>query len=419
MNAVDIAVIGGGAAGLMAAIQAGRLGCKSVTVLDGARRIGAKILISGGGRCNVTHHAVHASAFAGSDRRSIARVLRRFGVQRTIEFFHELGVELKQEPTGKLFPVTDRAGTVLSALLEAAKDAGVRIHCSHRVETVVTADNSFLISGPWGNLLAMNAILATGGKSVPETGSDGHGYHIAKELGHSVTSAIFPALVPLTIPENNFIRGLAGISANASVTLKSGTGRKIISFTNSILLTHFGLSGPAILDISRYVIDARSKDEGAQVMIDWLPDYTIEELERELIESTSATPVSFVRKTLPLRLAEAIADLSGVGRDRKLGQLKREERKRLIANLKEFHVPISGNRGFRYAEVTAGGVPLSELNLNTMESLRRPGLYLCGEICDVDGRIGGFNFQWAWASGAVAGAAAAGHAISFSTKKMG
>ena len=407
MNEVEIAVVGGGAAGLMAAIQAGRAGCKSVVVLDGAKRIGAKILIAGGGRCNVTHYHVDAGAFAGSDRRSIDRVLRRFDVRRTIDFFDELGVELKQEPTGKLFPVTDRAGTVLTALLKAVRDAGVQIRCSHRVERIQKSLDGFALEGTWGSFQANRVILATGGKSVPETGSDGHGYDIAKELGHSITSSVFPGLVPLTLPENHFIRKLAGISTEASVILSTGKGRTIISFRNSILLTHFGLSGPAILDISRYVIDARSKDEGAHLLIDWLPDIENALLQKQLVDSVTSTPVSFLRKILPDRLAESLIDFSGVAPSIRLSQLKRDERNTLVKNLKAFRVPITGNRGFRYAEVTAGGVPLSELNLNTMESLIQPSLYLCGEICDVDGRIGGFNFQWAWASGAVAGLATA------------
>ena len=407
MSEAEVLVVGGGAAGLMAAIHAGRAGCKSVTVLDGARRIGAKILIAGGGRCNVTHYQVDARAFAGSDRRSIDRVLRQFDVRRTIDFFRELGVELKQESTGKLFPVTDRAATVLSALLKAARDAHVQIVCSRRVENVHKLNDHFVVEGTWGSLQANRVILATGGRSVPETGSDGHGYKIAKELGHSVTPSIFPGLVPLTLPEKHFIRKLAGVSADASISLNTGNGRKIISFRNSVLLTHFGLSGPAILDISRYVIDARSRQEDAHLLIDWLPDIEKVLLQQQLIASALSTPVSFLRKTLPDRLAESLVDVSGVSRSVRLSQLKRDERNALIKNLKAFRVPVTGNRGFRYAEVTAGGVPLSELNLKTMESLIQPDLYLCGEICDVDGRIGGFNFQWAWASGVVAGRAAA------------
>lgn len=402
-NEVEIAVIGGGAAGLMAAIQAGRSGCKSVTVLDGARRIGAKILISGGGRCNVTHHSVDASAFAGSDRRSIDRILRRLGVPRTIQFFREIGVELKQESTGKLFPVTDRASTVLDALLKAARVAGVQILCTHRVEKVQVLGTAFQVSGSWGDLKAKRVILATGGRSVPETGSDGHGYQIVKSLGHSLTPSIFPGLVPLTVGEESFIRKLPGVSVNASVILKSGTGRKIVSFTNSILLTHFGLSGPGILDISRYVIDARSKDGDARLILDWLPEISMEMLQKEMLASGSLTAFTYLRKVLPDRLAEALVRNAGIARPVRINQLKREERKTLLSTLKDFRVPLTGNRGFRYAEVTAGGVPLSEINLKTMESLIQSRLYLCGEICDVDGRIGGFNFQWAWASGFVAG----------------
>ena len=415
----DIAVIGAGAAGLMAAIQAGRTAkaagrSLSIIALDGAKTLGAKILVAGGGRCNVTHFEVDKPAFAGSTPAAIRKVLRRFGVPQTVEFFRELGVELKREETGKLFPTTDDARTVLNALLDAARDAGVEIVHPWRVDRVgLRPDGSFLISRAahepdWPGIHAACVILATGGKSLPKSGSDGHGYEIARSLGHTITNRVFPALVALTLPEGHFVRSLSGITVPATVEVRSGSGKRLKSFTNSTLCTHFGLSGPSVLDISRYWIDARADDPGAALVINWLPEWTADRFDTALQNLGKRTPLSFLRDLLPERLARAQCERAGIEPAATNASLSREVRRALVRAVCEQALPVTGDRGFAHAEVTAGGVPLAELDLSTMESRRCPGLYLIGEICDVDGRIGGFNFQWAWASGFVAGAAAAG-----------
>src|SRR5712691_5697413 len=361
----------------MAAIHAARGGqCGTVVVLDGARTLGAKILVSGGGRCNVTHHAVDEAAFAGSTRPAIRKVLRRFDVARTVEFFADLGVALKREETGKLFPESDRARTVLDALLRSARDAGVAVQHPWRVEAVDRKEGAFLLRSASGERReADRVVLASGGCSLPKTGSDGHGYSIARSLGHSVTPRVFPGLVPLTLPRDHPLCALSGLSAPARVEVRAASGRRLARMEGSLLCTHFGLSGPAALDISRYWIEARFDDPGATLVVCWLPD----------------------------RLARALCTLTGVDANRPGHRLTRHDRVALAGALLEMPLPVTGDRGFGYAEVTAGGVPLAEVRLETMESRVCPGLYLCGEICDVDGRIGGFNFQWAWASGYVAG----------------
>ncbi len=220
-----IAVVGGGAAGLMAAISAGRAGGHRVVLLDGARTLGAKILISGGGRCNVTHHAVDETAFAGSSPAAIRKVLRRFDVPATVAFFAELGVALKREETGKLFPVTDRARTVLDALLEAAHIAGVEIVHPWRVAEVSREAAGFTIVASDGRRMeAERVVLATGGKSIPKSGSDGAGYGMAVKLGHSITDLVLPALVPLRLAEGHFLRALSGLAAPATVEVRSRPG---------------------------------------------------------------------------------------------------------------------------------------------------------------------------------------------------
>lgn len=399
----DVTIVGAGAAGLMAAIWAGRTDPhRVIQLLDGARKPGAKILASGGGRCNVTHDLVDENAYSGSSRHAVKKVLRRFNVPQTVAFFHGLGVDLKREETGKLFPATGSARTVLDVLLGAARAAGVTVRHPCRVETVERHENYFLLTGDWGDLEAKSLILATGGRSLPESGSDGHGYRIARSLGHTISRA-FPALVPLTLPRGHFICSLSGLTLPAALDLRSAAGKKLQSFTDSLLCTHFGLSGPLTLDMSRHYIAAQCEDSRSMLYLNWLPETTTESLVSGLLGLGRRSVGRYLVDLLPERLANCLCSQAGIGPATPGDQLPRDARKVLAAMVTALPLPITGNRGFTYAEVTAGGVPLSELHLETMESRICPGLHFAGEICDVDGRIGGYNFQWAWASGYVAG----------------
>jgi len=400
----DSAIIGAGAAGLMAGIFAGRTTPhRRIMIFDGAKKPGAKILVAGGGRCNVTHDVVDSSAYAGASPNAIKKVLRRFDVPQTIAFFREIGVELKREETGKLFPTTDDAHTVLDALMNAARRANVVFRTPYRVQKIEKLTDGFCISGEWGEMQAQSVILATGGKSLPKTGSDGRGYELVKSLGHTLTPRIFPALVPLTLPKDHFICGLSGITLPTTLDLRSSTGKRLMSFTDSTLCTHFGLSGPSVLDMSRYFIDARYEDFGAALTINWLPDKTMEQVDNEILAAGRIALLKMLSGDLPERLIRALCTEAHLEAGMPADQLTRDKRKALAKLLTQTPLPITGNRGFTYAEVTAGGVPLTEIRLETMESRFCPGLYLCGEICDVDGRIGGYNFQWAWSSGYLAG----------------
>ena len=383
----DVAVIGAGAAGLMAAIAAARSGTR-VVAIDGAKRIGAKILISGGGRCNVTNEAVRADDFNGS-RNAIAKVLRTFSVADTIAFFEELGVPLKREETGKLFPVSNRARDVVDALLRAAE--GIEIITGMRIETI---EPGFVING---ELRADRVILAAGGRSVPKTGSDGSGYALARALGHTVTKT-FPALVPLVVEKGHWITEISGVSVDAELAVKSPTGRVLQRHRGSMLFTHFGLSGPVVLDISRHWI----ANQPASLSATFLPGETFESVDAMLIVAAKRNPHATIASVL--RLPDRL--LSRLAPNTALGRLSKDERRRIVRDLVDLTLPVVRDRGFEYAEVTAGGVPLDEVNVGTMESRICPNLYLCGEILDVDGRIGGFNFQWAWASGRLAGLSA-------------
>lgn len=420
---IDIAILGSGAAGLFAGIWAGRTPPStpttperqraglSILALDGAKKLGAKILVAGGGRCNVTHHAVDEHQYAGSSRNAIKKVLKRFDVPQTIEFFREFGVTLKREDTGKLFPTTDDAHTVLNALLDASRRVGVELRYPWRVGSVAKDGDGFVIQSeadPALTLRARRVILATGGMALPKTGSDGHGYLFAKALGHTITPRVFPALVPLTLPKDHWICSLSGITLETTLELRSATNKKLKYFTNSTLCTHFGLSGPGPLDISRYYTASKHEDAGTRLVLNWLPGETTESMDAKLQQLGKMGPGRFLRERgLPDRASESICQAAGVDPAAPGHTMIRDNRKNLAQMIVETPLPISGDRGFTYAEVTAGGVPLGEIHLETMESRVCPGLYLCGEICDVDGRIGGFNFQWAWASGFVAGISAA------------
>ena len=405
----EIAVVGAGAAGLMAGIQAGRAGCDSVVALDGARKLGAKILVAGGGRCNVTHHAVDESSYAGSSPNAIRKVLRGFGVAETVAFFDELGVGLKREETGKLFPVTDRARTVLDALLGAACDAGVVLNHPWRVEKIeANPGGSFRITGDRGTVTARRIIVATGGRALPKSGSDGGGFRLVESLGHSITDPLTPALVPLVLADDSPLRALSGIACEVELEVRAATGKRLARRRGAALCTHFGLSGPAVMDISRHWIHARHSDPESSLVANFLPGQDRESLDTLLLALGATSPLRFLQNHgLPERLARHLCESTGIDPSAPGHRLTRPHRKALLRTILECLLPVVGDRGYTFAEATAGGVPLRELHLPTMESRITPGLFLCGEILDVDGHIGGFNFQWAWASGFAAGRAAA------------
>lgn len=412
MDSADLVIIGAGAAGLAAAIfSAEEYGERRIALLDGVKTLGAKILVSGGGRCNVTHEAATAADFFGN-RRIIKNVLAAFSVEQTVDWFASLGVTLKREETGKLFPTTDKARTVLDALISRCRASDVEIYPDHRVMTVDRFEESqfrFIVHHQHGKLRTKKLVLATGGRSLPKSGSDGCGYSIARRLGHSVTPTV-PALVPLVLEETMFHRTLSGLSHEVELTTVVA-GKQADSRKGSLLWTHFGISGPVVMDASRFWTLAREHGNKAEVYANFLPDQTREEVRQWFTEETRRHPRRSLATTLalvgPERFGEALCLYVDCDPQKAIAQVPRVERDRLLAALTKLPLPITTDRGWNYAEVTAGGVPLEEVNFRTMESKLMPGLYLVGEILDCDGRIGGFNFQWAWATGFLAGRAAA------------
>jgi predicted Rossmann fold flavoprotein len=341
----------------------------------------------------------------------VRNVLAAFGAEQAVRWFAGLGVELKREATGKLFPVTDRASTVLEALLGRCRALGVEVRTAQRVARIAAlAEGGFEVEHGGGLLNAGRVVLAAGGRAVPKTGSDGSGYALARALGHTVTET-FPALVPLVLAPGAFdFAALSGISHEAELTTRV-PGKVLDRRTGALLWTHFGVSGPVAMDASRHWVGARHAGAAAELMCSFLPGTSAESAEAWLDAAAAARPqrtlAALVAERLPERVAAAVARACGLSPDLRLANFSRDGRRALARGLTSFPLPVLRDRGWNYAEVTAGGVPLDEIDFRTMASRKAPGLHLAGEILDCDGRIGGFNFQWAWATGFLAGTAAA------------
>ena len=378
-----------------------------VVVFEGQPRPGIKILASGGGRCNVTNEAVTPADFNG-DRGLVARVLRRFDERATVEFFSGIGVPLKEEPEfGKLFPETNSARTVLDALLGECARLGVQIESSFRVTGVARTGDGFEVRSGERAELCDALVLATGGRSLPKSGSDGAGYEFARALGHSVGSTA-PALVPLVLQPHS-LAGLEGVAVPVEMSVWTG-GKRLALETGPALVTHFGLSGPSPMNVSRHFAVARLAGESPEVRMNFFPGRATAELEAAWLTTArteGARNVASLLSDIPARLARRIAEIAEVAPETRVSELTKQARKRLLETATNLRLPVSDTRGWNAAEVTAGGVPLAEVDVRTMESKRCPRLHFVGEILDVDGRIGGFNFQWAWATGFIAGQAIA------------
>ena len=409
-DAADLVIVGGGAAGLASAIFAAEraLSGHRVVVLDGAKQLGAKILVSGGARCNVTHHEVRPHDYNGS-RNVVRNILAAFDAAATVRWFESLGVELKREPTGKLFPVADSSRAVLNALLRRCQQLNVDLRTECRVSEIVPVDVGFTITHARGTIRAPRVVVSTGGRSLPRTGSDGAGWKILERLGHTVTSS-YAALVPLVLDASMFHAELAGIALEVELTVlidKKPVDRR----AGSLLWTHFGISGPVAMDVSRHWTTAHEVGHAPRMVCNLLPGETFESAERWLIDAIASRPkaslLTHVATRLPERVATALLRHVEVDPALPAGQVPREARRALVHTLTALVLPVVQHRGWNYAEVTAGGVPLSEIDFRTMGSRKVPGLYLAGETLDCDGRIGGFNFQWAWSTGHLAGRAAA------------
>jgi predicted Rossmann fold flavoprotein len=405
-----LVVVGAGAAGMLTAIHAARAGL-AVLLLETRPRPGAKIRVSGGGRCNVLPSQVEPSDFhtEGSSK-AMRNALFSWPLAEVRAFFEdELGIPLKVEETGKVFPASDDAREVVDALLGELERAGVTLAGGVTVLGLTPLPEDvpgrFELECSAGRpLRADSVVIATGGLSLPKTGSDGAGYRFAGELGHELLPR-YPALVPLLAGAPGWGE-LAGISLPTRLQARRD-GRVIWEREGDLLFTHRGFSGPVVLDASHQL--AAPWGAGTSLEAHWLgeagPDW-----DERLRAGGGRTVARLLREELPRRLTEHLLRIAEVDPERKLGELRRGERERLVTALTACPLPVSGDEGYRTAEVTGGGVPLAELVTRTLESRRVPGLYFAGEVVDVTGRIGGFNFLWAWVSGRKVGLAVAARA---------
>lgn len=405
---LPIVVVGAGAAGTMAAIFAAQGGRRTLLV-ERTRDGGRKILISGGGRCNVLPSRVDAGQyFTESSRNSMKKMLLSWPLEQQRRFFEEeVGLRLALEPeTGKLFPESNRARDVRDGLLELARRRGAETVFG----TYVVGLRPPAGGEPWKLLLeggaeisAAAVVIATGGLSVPATGSDGTGIRIVRQLGHTLHDT-YAALTPLTA-DPAVHAPLAGISLE--VTVDAPLAKGSLTAHGGFLFTHRGYSGPAVLNVSHLAV--RSAGDGARrqpIRVQWTP-MDAAAWEALLLEAGPGAVGSLVRRQLPQRLADTLLEESGVDPERTRSQLRRDERARLVEALARYPLPWTGDEGYKKAEVTGGGVPLAEVDPRTLESRVVPGLFLCGEILDCFGPIGGYNFFWAWATGRAAGLGAA------------
>jgi predicted Rossmann fold flavoprotein len=401
-----IVVIGAGAAGLMAAIFAGRKGGRPVILLERTRDGGRKILVSGGGRCNVLPEKLQPESFVSdSSPNSLRKILTSWPLAEQRTFFEqEAGVPLKFEPDpGKFFPLSDRARDVRDALFGLARAAGVEVLTEARVKAIAPVDGRWRVELPNSSLDAARVIVATGGFSMPGTGSEGDGFAWLRALGHTIHRT-YPALTAL-LSEPPRHANLAGVSRE--VTLFAPLAGRIARARGGFLFTHRGYSGPAVLDLSHLVVRAPEQELFVpELFVQWTA-FDASAWEEYFRRAPGGLLIkTALERQVESRLAAQLLQELAIDERRPLAQLRREERQALIQSLTRYPLKVTGHAGYAKAEVTGGGVALGEVDPRTLESRLHPGLFLCGEILDAFGPIGGHNFSWAWATGRLAGRAA-------------
>jgi predicted flavoprotein YhiN len=420
-------VVGAGAAGLVAAMRSAERGRRTL-LLEKNRRPGVKILMSGGTRCNITQNTDNQGIITayGVQGRFLHSALAALSVDDTLALFHAEGLSTKIEDTGKIFPASDRATDVLAALLRRLERSGCTLAASEPLQDIVPEAGGFRLITDQRTLHAEKLVLTTGGQSFPGSGTTGDGYRWCASLGHAIVP-LRPALTPITVglPWVLELRGITIPDVELRVcerepapgaveesTLKSPGKRKradvgvLTQRRGSMLFTHFGLSGPVVLDVSR-AVSGHPQPQRLVLQCDFLPAQSRAELEAWLREQCAGAgkrlAPAIMPDALPRRLVDALLDAAGIAQDRKAAELTRDERTNLAVACKQLRLPVTGTLGFKKAEVTAGGVSLAEVDSSTMQSKLLPGLFLAGEILDLDGPIGGYNFQAAWSTGWLAG----------------
>lgn len=405
-----IIVIGGGAAGMFAALAAAE-GKNTVLLLEKNEKLGKKLFITGKGRCNLTNAGDMDDLFAHvvTNRKFLYSAFYTCDNNRVVDFFEQNGMKTKIERGGRVFPESDHSSDVIAALKRALKQAGVQVRLNVRAEGIMTemgfCTGVRLADGE--RIYADEVIVATGGISYPSTGSTGDGYVFARKCGHTVEEPE-PSLVPFTAKES-YVMALQGLSLkNVRVTVQNGT-RVLFEEFGEMLFTHYGVSGPLCLRASS-VVGTALKEQELSMRIDLKPALTAEQLDRRLLRDFDASLnrqfKNAVQGLLPQKMQPVLIELSGIAADKKVNEITKEERGRLLALLKAFPVTLTGLRGFDEAVITRGGVSVKEVNPSTMESKLVTGLYFAGEVLDLDALTGGYNLQIAWSTGYLAGISA-------------
>lgn len=401
----EIAVIGGGASGLMAAITAKKSG-KEVIILERKDRILKKVLITGNGRCNITNVNANISNYFGKNISSVENILNKFTPQNTMDFFNELGIVCNEENRGKVYPLSGQASSVVDALRFEAEKLGIKIETEFYVRKIEKDGFKFRIySEDRKKIEAGRVIIAAGGQSYPELGSNGSGFELAKELGHSVTK-LSPSIVQLKT-EKYQVKGLQGIKTDVAVTAY-GDNKKICTYDGELLFTDYGISGNVVFNIS-FVMPLY---KNVEFEIDFMEKFDYNELYEMLKERkrilSHLTMENYFNGMINKKLGQFLSKVSGIEKlSKPVKDLNDSDIRKLCTVLKKYRVKILETTGFKNAQVTAGGVLLDEVNIETLESKIVKGLYFSGEVLDVYGECGGFNLQWAWASGHIAGENAA------------
>ena len=400
---IDVAVIGGGAAGMMAALEAASRGA-AVSVYERQARVGRKLSVTGNGRCNLTNLRASPAHYHGETPDFAGPALRRFGQEETLRRFRELGLLTISQADGRVYPLSDTAGSVVDVLRYAMEAVGVRLHTGCEVKAVKAGKKGFRICLSDGEADADRVVVACGGAAGERFGGSVLGYRLLEGLGHSCTK-LGCGLVQLR-SDNRCCRSLKGIRADAAVTVLSG-GRSVARSEGEVQFTDYGLSGPAIFEISGAALSSAD----AVVSLDLLREVSEAELSRLLLRRAASTPQlaledAFVG-TVQNRIGRVLVSVCGLKGSAPISALDAATAEKLAHAAKNFLFPVTGDMGMEYAQVTVGGVSAREFDPNTMESRLCPGLFACGEVLDVDGDCGGFNLQWAWSSGRLAGACAA------------
>ncbi|MBP3654981.1 MAG: aminoacetone oxidase family FAD-binding enzyme [Oscillospiraceae bacterium] len=394
-----IAIIGGGAAGLMAAYAASRTVENSVILYERQARVGRKLLATGNGRCNLTNLNAGVSHYHGADPAFVRPALEALSVADTLALFHDLGLLTVEGEGGRMYPLSDSANSVLDVLRFAIDRENVTLKAGEPVLSVQRTKKGFLVETETGKDFADEVIVACGGCAGSKLGGVNDGYTILQSLGHSRTT-LHPALTQIT-SDSPYPRSLKGVRAQAALTLER-KGRVIAVNRGEVQFTEKGISGIAVFELSREV----STGGACTVALDFLPDYTVQQIQSMLTHRMETAPhlstEDLFTGILHNKLGRTICRAAGVSAER-IGSLTGKDLSKCAKMCKDFRINAIGTGGFDAAQVTAGGIKTSEFDPRTMESRIVPGLFACGEVLDIDGDCGGFNLQWAWSSGAMAG----------------